>query len=146
MLCSPVQAFSHGELLGFLVRQFPCRWNARPFEGHLHLCPRHPESRQPPRPTVISKTPPVFPDGPEEVVSSQARTWLECSHRKFHFLFGLVAVFWGLCVVGVAVWCAHLWLPVCVAVPVWPCSWSLGHCLYLSICVPGGLFLALNVH
>lgn len=55
-------------------------------------------------------------------------------------------VFWGLCVVGVAVWCAHLWLPVCVAVPVWPCSWSLGHCLYLSICVPGGLFLALNVH
>lgn len=33
----------------------------------------------------------------------------------------------------------------CVAVPAWPCSWLLGHCLYLSICVPGGLFLALNV-
>lgn len=58
----------------------------------------------------------------------------------------LQKVFWSLCVVGAAVWCAHLWHPVCVTVPAWPCSWSLGHYLYLSICVPGGLFLVLNIH
>lgn len=57
----------------------------------------------------------VFSISCSGVAGTMARNWQ------------LQNVFWGLCVVGVAVWCAHLWLPVCVAVPVWPCSWSLGH-------------------